>query len=208
MARHLSDATLSRYADGDLSKVEKGRVAEHLSRCVACSARFTEICHIKDVAGNLEQIEVPPELFVGVRARIAASRSVKSWGLWKGIILGVAASAAIALLVLSPHGAPTGSTEPAILMVPAEEPLGPPLGLANARNFGQSSQVSGTETANVHLAAYEEPEEYDTIILIPLDEKARQNMINAKRNQLPPFRQKQPNGTQGGLVTVGETFYE
>ncbi|TKJ43657.1 hypothetical protein CEE36_02945 [candidate division TA06 bacterium B3_TA06] len=207
MGRHPSDATLSRYADGDLSGAEKTHLASHLKGCSGCKRRLAEIVHIKDLAESLEPVEVPPGLLAGVRARISASKAPKTQGLWRGIVLGFAISAAIALLILLPHSTtPEPRAEPVTPLViePAAEPLGPPLGLAHAQGFGQSSQ---TNHSDVHVAAYEEPS-HDTVILIPLDETARQNLEAAKT---PHFRQGPrfhiPQEDEGWIVTVGETIY-
>lgn len=206
MGRHPSDATLSRYADGDLGKEEETILATHLARCSGCKRRLAEILEIKDLAESIEPVAVPPGLLAGVRERIAASEARKTPGLWRGIVLGFAVSAAITLFILLPHSTTQKHrAEPVtpVALEPADEPLGPPLGLAHAQGFGQSSQ---TNHSDVHVAAYEEPS-HDTVILIPLDEKARQNMA-ASRRQPPPFRPaSRSNGNQGFIVTVGERSY-
>ncbi|MCK4334037.1 zf-HC2 domain-containing protein [candidate division WOR-3 bacterium] len=215
MDRHPSDATLSRYADGDLNREEKTRLKEHLKGCSGCERRLAEITHIKDLAQSLEPVAVPPGLFAGIRERIAASQASKTSGLWRGIILGFAVSTAILLLILLPHSTtqkhraePVTPVVPVTPLViePAGEPLGPPLGLAHAQGFGQSSDTSGSEAL---LAVYEKPSQDSTskVILIPIDEKARQNMA-ASRRQPPRFRPApRSNGNQGFIVTVEETLY-
>lgn len=214
MGRHPSDATLSRYADGDLNREEKTRLKEHLKGCSDCKMRLAEIVEIKDLAQSLEPMAVPPVLLAGIRGRIAASEAPKTPGLWRGIILGFAVSAAILLLILLPHSTSPGPHEGPVIPVvlePAEEPLGPPLGLAHAQDFG-SDQPSETASSDLQLVVYEEPGEEDStptrVILIPLDEKARQDMA-ASRRQSPPFRPApRSNGEQGFMVPVGETLYK
>ena len=212
MDRHPSDATLSRYADGDLGKEEETLLATHLARCSECERRLAEIIHIKDLAQSLEPVTVPPGLFAGIRDRIAASQASKTSGLWRGIILGFAVSTVILLLLLLPHSTTQKHREDPVTPVtpvtlePAGEPLGPPLGLAPAQGFGQSSDTSGSEAL---LAVYEKPSQDSTskVILIPIDEKARQNMA-ASRRQPPRFRPApRSNGNQGFIVTVEETLY-
>lgn len=209
MGRHPSDATLSRYADGDLGKEEETLLATHLARCSECERRLAEIIHIKDLAESLEPVEVPPGLLAGIRERIAASAASKTSGLWRGIILGFAVSTAILLLILLPHSTTQKHREGPVtplVIEPAGEPLGPPLGLAHAQGFGQSSDTSGSEAL---LAVYEKPSQDSTskVILIPIDEKARQNMA-ASRRQLPRFKPApRSNGNQGFIVTVEETLY-
>jgi hypothetical protein len=213
MARHPSDATLSRYADGDLSKEERRGLKKHLERCSACKRHLAEIVHIKDLAESLEPVEVPPGLLTGIRTRIAVSKAPKTQGLWRGIILGFAVSAAILLLILLPHTTTQEHREGPVTPVtfePADEPLGPPLGLAHAQDFG-SDQSYETASSELQLVVYEEPCEDSTssrIILIPLDEKARQDSA-ASRRGLPPFGEDLPrcNGNQGFIVTVGERAY-
>ncbi|MEA3311657.1 MAG: zf-HC2 domain-containing protein [candidate division WOR-3 bacterium] len=228
MGRHPSDATLSRYADGDLGKEEETLLATHLARCSECERRLAEIIHIKDLAESLEPVEVPPGLLAGIRERIAASEASKTSGLWRGIVLGFAVSAAILLFILLPHSTtqkhregPVTPLEPVTPLVPvtplepvtplviepAGEPVVPPLGLAHAQGFYQTSDASGSDAI---LAAYEKPSQDSTskVILIPLDEKARQNMA-ASRRGLPPFGEDLPrcNGNQGFIITVGERSY-
>ncbi len=209
MDRHPSDATLSRYADGDLGKEEETLLATHLARCSGCKRRLAEIIHIKDLAESLEPVAVPPGLLAGIRERIAASGASKTSWLWRGIILGFAVSAAITLFILLPHSTTQKHREGPVTPValePADEPLGPPLGLAHAQGFDQSSDTSGSDAL---LAAYEKPSQDSTskIILIPIDEKARQNTA-ASRRQPSPFRPaSRSNGNQGFIVTVGERAY-
>lgn len=216
MGRHPSDATLSRYADGDLGKEEETLLATHLARCSECERRLAEIIHIEDLAESLEPVEVPPGLLAGIRERIAASEASKTSGLWRGIILGFAVSAAILLFILLPHSTSPGSHEgpvtplvpvTPVTLEPAGEPVVPPLGLAHAQGFYQTSDTSGSDAI---LAAYEKPSQDLTskVILIPLDEKARQNMA-ASRRGLPPFGEDLPrcNGNQGFIITVGEKSY-
>jgi len=207
MDRHPSDATLSRYADGDLGKEEETLLATHLARCSGCERRLAGIIHIKDLAQSLEPVTVPPGLFAGIRERIAASAASKTSGLWRGIILGFAVSTVMLLLILLPHAASLEPYAEAITLEPADEPLGPPLGLAYAQGFDQSSDTSGSEAL---LAVYEKPSQDSTskVILIPIDEKARQNMA-ASRRGLPPFGEDLPrcNGNQGFIITVGERSY-
>jgi hypothetical protein len=226
MGRHPSDATLSRYADGDLGKEEETLLATHLARCSECERRLAEIIHIlarcsecerrlaeiihiKDLAESLEPVEVPPGLLAGIRKRIAASEASKTSGLWRGIILGFAVSAAILLFILLPHSTTQKHREEPVTplvpvtpvtLEPAGEPVGPPLGLAHAQGFYQTSDTSGSDAI---LAAYEKPSQDST-----LDEKARQNMA-ASRRGLPPFGEDLPrcNGNQGFIVTVGERSY-
>lgn len=218
MGRHPSDATLSRYVDGDLNREEKTRLKEHLKGCSECKRRLAEIIHIKDLAQSLEPVAVPTVLLADIRGRIAASEARKTPGLWRGIALGFAVSAATLLFTLLPHSTSPGPHEgpvtPAVgvtplVIEPAVEPLGPPLGLAHAQDFG-SDQPSETASSELQLVVYEEPCEDSTssrVILIPLDEKARQDMA-ASRRQSPPFRPApRSNGEQGFIVTVGETLY-
>lgn len=212
MDRHPSDATLSRYVDGDLGKEEETLLATHLARCSGCERRLAEIIHIKDLAESLEPVEVPPGLLAGIRERIAASAASKTSGLWRGIILGFAVSAAILLLILLPHSTTQkhreGPVTPvtSVTLKPAGEPIGPPIGLAHAQGFDQTSDTGGSEAL---LAVYEKPSQDSTskVILIPIDEKARQNMAASRRQPLQFRPAPRSNGNQGFIVTVGETLY-
>jgi anti-sigma factor RsiW len=75
--RHLSDAILNGYADGDLDDVERGRAERHLAECAGCRAAVSATRALMARAGALPRdVAPPPEAWSAVRAAIRARRVV------------------------------------------------------------------------------------------------------------------------------------
>lgn len=62
---------LSAYADGELSPDERREVEAHLVTCVECREELSRLRQVKYLIGRLPEREAPPELWQGVRRRIA-----------------------------------------------------------------------------------------------------------------------------------------
>jgi anti-sigma factor RsiW len=96
---------LSAYLDGELQQDLAFQVETHLNRCPSCTA---ELHSLRDaatvIAANVPEIELRPEIWHNVRARVAnRPASVQGKG-WLEVIIGrrslaAAAAAAIALTI-------------------------------------------------------------------------------------------------------------
>lgn len=175
MAKHLSDELLSRYADGDLNQGKQRQVSEHLEVCVSCSDRLAQLIAIRDLAGDLETLEPPQGMLAGIKARIeaeeeagAAVAAPRRRGLWYGIIFGTAAAIVIALLVFIPHVSRQQVTPEIVL--DTTEIIGPPVGLAYAREFGADEASDEMDTVPLHVVEFQSFSEDSFIkVLLPRD---------------------------------------
>lgn len=210
MNRHPSEILLSRYADGDLGDGDKKSLESHLKNCKKCRETLACLIKIKNLAETLIPVEVPPGLLTGVKERISRETRTNLRGIWRGALLGMALSSAVALFAILPHTVrpvdkPTGAT-----IRVSEEFIGPPVGLANATSFGQDNSVDAESTFYTQNAASQTPfattlvqnADYKSgsqastskYILVPLDDKARQDLykryridINSPKNTPDPY---------------------
>lgn len=212
MAHHPSEATLSRYADGDLPKLEKAGVAAHLAGCASCRRKLAELREIKNTARGLQRLEVPPALLAGIRTRIETRTSSRRGSLLQGIILGGALAAAVLAVVVFPHFEITGSGQERIVLEPASQPLGPHLDLAEASSFAVDTALTSVQReSEAYNPTDGEPQPSDTlprVVLIPLDEEARRHVARSRLRTVGFLPER--NGCQAGkgeFMTVAETSY-
>jgi hypothetical protein len=158
MNKHPSEKLLSLYVDGDLKSSQARKIESHLGGCVQCRKYVDEISSLKNLASNLEQVEVPPGMLAGIKERIAVQQPKPAFALWKGLVLGAALSAAAAFIVLMPHGdQPVPMVNQIDTLAPrlelnlASDPLGPPVGLASAKTVS----TTVTPTKNDAELAYQ-----------------------------------------------------
>lgn len=184
MGKHPSDEVLSRYADGDLKGRRKEGLMRHLKECPACRNRLAEIRSIRIWAETLEPVEVPPGLFAGIRACVTDDERTQAYtskpqGVLKGVALTAAFAVVLAGLLVLPHTVPPSPAENVATMLPSDEILGPPVGLANAQEFGQYSSIAvdlGSGAQTVALETYL-PDSEPNVILVPLDDVAKRNIV-------------------------------
>ena len=95
---------LSAMLDGELTDTEAERLQSHLAACESCRAVYDELVMI-DAAVRDDQAEPPDALRENVMTAIRAeqkqktTRKTRSW-----LLLGIAAAAALALIILSGTG--------------------------------------------------------------------------------------------------------
>ena len=134
---------LSDLADGALAGAAREAVERHLAACAACRADADALRRVLAAAGAAPRaVEPPPEVWAGVRARVATARAARAahvrrtW--WRrpatlGAAAGLLAAASLTLLVLRdlPPAAPDGSPrsmdpERAAIIAFAEKTLADP----------------------------------------------------------------------------------
>lgn len=64
---------LSAYLDGELRPEEMREVGAHLSGCAECQAELARLRALKHLLARVPEVEPPPELWVGLRARLAGA---------------------------------------------------------------------------------------------------------------------------------------
>ncbi len=192
MNRHPSEILLSRYADGDLGDGDKKSLESHLKNCKKCRESLACLREIKKIAETLIPVEVPPGLLTGVKERISRETRANLKGIWRGAVLGMALTSAVALFIILPHTVRPieKPTETAIRV--SEEFIGPPVGLANATSFGEENSGHAKSTSDTQNVVVETPFTTSLVqnanyksnpqvstseyILVPLDDKARQDL--------------------------------
>lgn len=219
MKKHISDKFLSRYIDGDLNTRMRVQAKAHLKGCPTCRKHLAEMKSIKDLARKLTPAEVPEGMLIGIRERITGARieaegrpTSQQTGFWHGIAVGAALSAAVIVFIVLPHvttntSKPTGEL---LTLEFAQEAFGPPLGLANAHDFGfghpktppgvNVGAQNGRKEDGVHTVALEQPRRdsnvgWDStprIFMVPLDDEARRQMA-AERGEVPVFSFQEPH---------------
>jgi anti-sigma factor RsiW len=95
---------ITAYLDGELPKDLALQVEAHLKICPGCAAELRSLRDAKTViAANVQEIELPPEIWYNVRARIGDRPASLRGAGWLELLFGrrwlVAATAAIALTV-------------------------------------------------------------------------------------------------------------
>ena len=86
------------YVDGRLRESERAEVEKHLAGCAACRLRVSEFRSVKELLGELPQIEPSPAFDTRVRARVAALPKKSSWLRWFAPSPRVAFAASMLLL--------------------------------------------------------------------------------------------------------------
>lgn len=95
---------LSAMLDGELTNTEAEQLRSHLAACESCRAVYDELVMI-DAAVRDDQAEPPAELRGNVMTAIRAERKQKKTGKTRSwFLLGIAAAAALALIILSGTG--------------------------------------------------------------------------------------------------------
>src|SRR5437764_13005640 len=70
-------AVLETYFDGELEEQQRAETAAHLAACAPCAALYEELQREQDLLMRYERdVEVTPQLWLGVQARIAAEQTV------------------------------------------------------------------------------------------------------------------------------------
>jgi anti-sigma factor RsiW len=135
MTQCWSEGELRAYLDGELSARDMERLAGHLKQCRVCGALYAEL------AARAEQLrswmEALPDADAPVRIP-AVPRRAGAGRRWAGVAVGLAASLAIALVMLpkrtenpgipprpqaaAPHTAPPAVVKPAIIRRESRQP--------------------------------------------------------------------------------------
>ncbi len=72
------------YVDGELEEPLAARVAEHLSLCATCEEAFAGLVREQEMyAGYRREIEITPQMWQGVRARIEQEKAAPHAGIFK-----------------------------------------------------------------------------------------------------------------------------
>src|SRR2546423_6221113 len=70
---------LEEYFDGELEERQRAETAAHLAACATCAVAYDELQREQDLLMRYERdVEVTPELWLGVQARIASEQQAEA----------------------------------------------------------------------------------------------------------------------------------
>ena len=75
---HVDRAKLSAFLDGEVSEVERTKIAAHLKECVSCRGDAEEPVQVVEFLEATEDIAVSPYFLVRLKRKISAERSRSS----------------------------------------------------------------------------------------------------------------------------------
>lgn len=85
---------ISAYLDGELTVVERGELANHISRCGRCAAELQDLQRVRAAVRALPVLEMPADIYASISGDAEVVPLHRNRGLWVG-----AAAAMVALVI-------------------------------------------------------------------------------------------------------------